>query len=167
MTKRVILSTKLIIGQGTFQAEQITKTQALEWLAQDDVDNYHSHDTCRLIGLEPDTERRTCAGYDEALCLNTKKRLKFGIEYTLAQIEAIGIEYTLIRRRPPPAATTPHQAINNALIERIACTLTDENFPVEHLRALNTIVGLFNKSKGSEAAVFEFATRLKNRHWGR
>lgn len=98
--KRVVLSTKLIINQGNFQAQQLTQDEALTWLCKGPVDNYHGHDTVKLIGLEPDEDRRECTGYDEALCINTKERLTFGREYSLEEIEAIGVEYTLIRRVP-------------------------------------------------------------------
>jgi len=96
--KRVILSTKLIIGSGTFQAEEITQGQAQDWLSQGLVENFCGHETVRILGLEPDKSRRQCDGYDEALAINAKSRLEFGREYSIKEIQAIGVEFTLIRR---------------------------------------------------------------------
>jgi len=99
MKKRVILSTKLLlISDGAFEARSITKAEALEWLNNGPFENYCGHSTVRILGLEPDEERRTCTHYDEALALAAKKRLEFGREYSLEEISAIGVEFTLISR---------------------------------------------------------------------
>lgn len=97
MRKRVILSTSLILEPGTFEAEELTLEEARQWL-DDDVENYCGHQTVKLLGLQPDTERRQCDSYDYALCLRPKKRLEWGREYTVREIELIGVEIMLIRK---------------------------------------------------------------------
>lgn len=97
MTK-VVLSTSLIIGTGLFEAEKITKKQALEWMAEGSIENFSGHETVRILGLQPDKSRLTCAGYDQALTIKPLARLEFGREYSVAEIEAIGVEFVLIRR---------------------------------------------------------------------
>jgi len=44
--------------------------------------------------------------------------------------------------------------------------IISENFPEKYLKALNTIVALFNNSPESENEVFEFAKKLHNRYVG-
>jgi len=100
---RVILSTKLLIGDGTFECREITPDEATNWLALGPVENYCGHATVRILGLEPDRSRRECEGYDEALCLKPRSRLEFGREYSQEEIAAIGVEYALIRRIITPA----------------------------------------------------------------
>jgi len=100
MKTRVILSTKLLLEPGTFRAKEITQEQAIAWLSLVQVENYCGHETDRILGLEPDRSRKNCPGYDEALAVNAKSRLDFGREYTRAEIEAIGVEFTLIKRMP-------------------------------------------------------------------
>jgi hypothetical protein len=97
--KRVILSTKLIIGDGLFEARELNRDEAQSWVDAGPVDNYCGHVTVRLLGLEPDTSRRTCDEYDQALALNAKSRLEFGREYTVEEIEEIGVEFTLITKK--------------------------------------------------------------------
>lgn len=93
---RVILSTKLIIGEGHFFVKSLTRSEAQEWVNTSSPDNYCGHATVRLLGLEPDKSRRQCDGYDQALAINARARLDFGREYTKEEIEQIGVEYTLI-----------------------------------------------------------------------
>lgn len=95
---RVILSTSLVLEPGTFETSELTLEQAQAWL-DDDIDNYCGHQTVRLLGLEPDEERRQCVGYDEALCLRAKERLEFGREYTVDEIKEIGVEFMLIVKK--------------------------------------------------------------------
>lgn len=96
--KRVVLSTSLIIGEGTFAAGNITLDQARAWLKQGPYKNYSGHESVRLLGLEPNTDRETTGPYDEAICVKSKERLEFGREYSVAEIEAIGYEVMLICR---------------------------------------------------------------------
>jgi hypothetical protein len=97
LQRRVILSTALILEEGTFEAKTLSLEEAQEWV-DDDVENYCGHQTVKLLGLKPDTERRQCDGYDEALCLRAKERLEFGREYSIEEIRKIGVEITLIKK---------------------------------------------------------------------
>lgn len=96
--KRVVLSTKLMIGEGSFRAIKISQEEALEWLAKGPFDNYCGHQTVKLLGLDPDEARGNCTYYDEALSVTAIKRLKLAKEYSLEEIQAIGVEYILARR---------------------------------------------------------------------
>ena len=51
-------------------------------------------------------------------------------------------------------------AKKDKILERITLYLIDENFPVEHLRALFKITTWFNWSENSERDVFEFSEQL-------
>lgn len=97
--KRVILSTKLIIGDGTFEAKTITEAEAQAWVQSGEVENFCGHETTKVLGLEPDKSRRQCEGYDEALALSAKQRLEFGREYSMEEIKEIGVIFTLIKKR--------------------------------------------------------------------
>lgn len=94
--KKVILSTKLLIGEGSFTAKRITKDEAVAWL-DSTVVNYCGHESVKIIGLEPSKSREMCSGYDEALAINAKARLERR-EYTQEEIEEIGVEFTLITK---------------------------------------------------------------------
>lgn len=98
--KRVILSTSLIIGPGTFQAEEISEAEALAWKKKGTVVNYCRHETVRLLGLDPKRAMSQCEGYDEALTLGARRRLEFGREYSLEEIRAMGVRFTLVKRTP-------------------------------------------------------------------
>ncbi len=98
--QRVILSTSLIIGEGTFEAKAISQDEAQAWLDEGPFTNYYGHETVRILGLKPDRSRQSCVGYDEALTLKPNDRLEFGREYSREEIERIGVEFVLIRRIP-------------------------------------------------------------------
>lgn len=100
---RVILSTALIIDEGKFESEILNEDQAFEWLISNPATNYCGHETVRILGLKPDTSRKQCNYYDEALAIRAKGRLEFGREYTQAEIEKIGVLFMLIRRLPDEA----------------------------------------------------------------
>lgn len=95
---RVILSSKIIIGDGTFETRLITEAQAQEWLKDGPFQNFSGHETVRILGLKPDKSRKTCDGYDQALVIVAKARLEFGREYSLSEIKKIGMEFSLISR---------------------------------------------------------------------
>lgn len=97
--KKVILSSTILLENGSFQAKSISLDEALVWL-DDTVDNFCGHQTVKLLGLEPDAGRRQCDGYDEALCLSAKSRLEFGREYSLEEIQEVGVNFTLISKVP-------------------------------------------------------------------
>lgn len=100
MVRRAILSTTLLIGEGAFRADVVDLETAKAWLDQGPFVNYCGHETVRILGLEPARGREFCTGYDEALALKPKARLESGREYSLAEIEEVGIEFTLIRAVP-------------------------------------------------------------------
>lgn len=95
---RVILSSKIIIGAGTFEAREITEAQAKAWLEEGPFQNFSGHETVRILGIEPDKSRETCDGYDQGLVVVVKDRLEFGREYSLSEIKEIGVEFSLISR---------------------------------------------------------------------
>lgn len=97
---RVILSTSLIIGSGSFQAREISETLAWTWLEAGPVENYCRHETVKLFGFDPKKALPQCDGYDEALCLGAKSRLEFGREYSVEEIREIGVRFMLVKRSP-------------------------------------------------------------------
>lgn len=96
--KAVILSTKLILEEGIFEAKEISQEEAQAWVNENHPENFCGHATVKLLGLEPETSRKQCTGYDQALCLAAKSRLEFGKEYSLEEIQEIGVEITLISK---------------------------------------------------------------------
>jgi len=87
------------LEDGLFDSRAISQKEAQEWLSQGPVENFCGHQTVRLFGLEPDRDRfHQAKGYDEALALKAKARLEFGREYTLEEIQAIGVEFRLTRK---------------------------------------------------------------------
>lgn len=98
---RAILSTTILLEEGTFAAREISLDAARVWLAAAPADNFCGHETVRVLGIEPAKDRHECPGYDEALCLKPRARLEFGREYTAAEVETIGVQFTLITRIEP------------------------------------------------------------------
>ena len=94
---KVILSSPMILEEGSFSVRKITKREALNWL-DSTVKNYCGHETTKVLGVEPEKTRKTCTGYDQALCISPNKRLEFGREYTSKEIERIGVTYWLLRK---------------------------------------------------------------------
>jgi hypothetical protein len=96
---RVILSTALILDEGTFTSTNLSKKQAQKWLRKGPFINYCGHESVRILGLEPSQKREQCTYYDEALAIRAKKRLEYGREYTQEEIEKIGVIFVLIKRQ--------------------------------------------------------------------
>ena len=96
--KYVILSTKLVIGTGIFDATEMTHEQAQKWVDEHNPENFCGHETVRVLGLVPDKSRKQCDSYEQALCLSAKSRLEFGREYTVEEIQEIGVEYILLTK---------------------------------------------------------------------
>jgi len=96
--RNVILSTALILEEGTFKVTKLTVDQALAWVNNHDPINFCGHETTLALGLEPAKDRAVCPGYEKALCLKPLGRLEFGREYTVEEIDAIGVEFTLIEK---------------------------------------------------------------------
>jgi hypothetical protein len=95
----VILSSPIIIGEGTFSSEILSRRKALLWINRGPVKNYCGHESIRIFGLKPTESRQQCTYYDEALAISPQKRLEFGREYTQEEIEKIGAQFVLIRRQ--------------------------------------------------------------------
>jgi len=95
---KAILSTTLILGEGTFTAKKISFEQAISWVLGNDFNNFCGHQTTKILGIQPAESREQCTGYAEALCLAPKERLEFGREYTRKEILEIGVDFTLISR---------------------------------------------------------------------
>lgn len=81
MSKKVILSSPLLLEDGRYERLTVTKQEAIEFAK--DATNYCGHETVRVIGLDPAESRKSCEWYDEALVLQPKERLEWGRE-TLA-----------------------------------------------------------------------------------
>ena len=94
----VILSSPLLIGEGCFRSEKISQDEARRWVQLNEPENFCGHETVRILGKTPARTRKSCAGYDQALCLSASERLEFGREYTLEEIEKIGVTFTLMTR---------------------------------------------------------------------
>lgn len=90
--KRVVLSTALLLEDGTFKRTTISQEEAVAWVAAHAPDNFHGHSTVKLLGLSPDTQRRSCKGYDEALCIRAVTRLEHGKDYSLEELQELGVE---------------------------------------------------------------------------
>lgn len=97
-TAHVILSTAILIEDGEFTRQTLTEGEASEWVRLKAPTNFCGHETVRLLGLEPDRSREQCNGYEQALCLSANERLEFGREYSLGEIEQIGVTFTLITK---------------------------------------------------------------------
>lgn len=96
--EKVILSTALLLGDGTYQMRTISQAEAQEWVNTHSPRNFVGHQTVKLLGLEPATDRAVCQGYDEALCLKPRGRMEFGREYTVSEISEIGVDFQLITK---------------------------------------------------------------------
>lgn len=93
---RVVLSTPLLIGEGTFRNQGVSLEQARHWCEKHSPQVFTQHETVKVLGIEPAAERKSCTGYDEALVVVPAKRLEFGREYTLAEIEEIGVTIQIV-----------------------------------------------------------------------
>lgn len=93
---KVILSASILLEDGIFHRKTITFEEALEF--SKDSYNYVLHDTVKMLGVEPAIIRESCPSYIQALILQPKQRLKFGKEYSLEEIEEIGVDFILITK---------------------------------------------------------------------
>jgi hypothetical protein len=99
MQAHVILSTTLLLEDGVFEMKTLTKEEAVSWVKAHNPRNYCGHQTVKVLGLEPSTSRDVCPGYFQALCLKPQGRLNFGQEYSVEEIEEIGVLFQLITRK--------------------------------------------------------------------
>jgi hypothetical protein len=81
---------------GVYRRRTISLEEAVEWVTSRSPKNFCGHQTVKILGIEPSTSREACQGFSEALCLKPKGRLEFGKEYSLAEIEAVGVEFVLL-----------------------------------------------------------------------
>lgn len=102
--EKVILSTKLMLNQGVFLSREISLEEAKKWAQDNNPRNYCGHETVKILGLQPAVTRETCQGYSEALCLAVNGRLEFGREYSIEEIQEIGVIFTLVKYWPLDAA---------------------------------------------------------------
>ena len=99
MSTITILSTPLLIEEGTFKAEVISLEEAKKLVSQTDVvNNFCGHMTVKAVGLEPTKTRDQCPGYEKALSLKPLGRLEFGREYSLEEVLEIGVSCMLITK---------------------------------------------------------------------
>ena len=94
--KKVILSTSMLLECGTFEMKEVSLEEAKNFAKT--AENFVGHSTVRILGIEPTTERKTCTSYDEALVIKVNKRLEFGKEYSIQEIENIGYKIYKIKR---------------------------------------------------------------------
>lgn len=95
---KVILSTALILEDGLFQSRSLSLDEARAWVIENQPKNFCGHQTVKVLGIEPAATREACTGYEQALCLSAKGRLEFGKEYSVEEIEQIGVDFRLITR---------------------------------------------------------------------
>ncbi|MFW0837690.1 MAG: hypothetical protein ACKKL5_01690 [Candidatus Komeilibacteria bacterium] len=96
INRKVILSTTMLLECGNWQMRRIDLDQAKAFAQV--AENFVGHDTVRLLGIEPVTERHVCKGYDEALVIKVRGRLSGYCEHSLEEIKAQGYDIFLITR---------------------------------------------------------------------
>lgn len=99
MSQNVILSTPMLLTEGTYSMRYLTVDEAIEWVKTHNPKNYVGHSTVRVLGIEPATDRSVCTSYDQALSLKVNGRVEFGREYTAEEILSIGVTAMLIERQ--------------------------------------------------------------------
>lgn len=94
-----ILSSSVILTPGNYTVERISMLEAKEWIKEKKPTCFTTHDTVRVLDVQPAHRRLACSYYDEALCVKPKRRLPdFGRQYTKEEILAVGVDIFLIRR---------------------------------------------------------------------
>ena len=96
--KCVILSSPLVLERDLYSVSELSLEEAKRWVKERKPTNYCSHQTVKVLGLEPAQSREACNGYDEALCLKPVGRLEFGREYSRQEILKIGVTPILIKK---------------------------------------------------------------------
>ena len=96
MINLAILSSPILLEDGTFHRAEITLDQAKTLINAFDTTNYTQHSSCLLLGVEPAKERVTCESYDVAIVVKPNTRLQYGREYTVEEIEDIGYKIVVI-----------------------------------------------------------------------
>jgi len=96
--KAVILSSPILLEEGNFKFYEIEFNEAKKFIKHNDPENFSGHQTTKILGVEPSTERKTCTGYDIALVIQPIGRLEFGREYSVEEIEEIGVNFMIIHK---------------------------------------------------------------------
>jgi hypothetical protein len=95
---KAILSSSIIFEPGIFKVSNLTIPEAKEWVKNNNPTCFSTHDTVKILGVTPAKSRLACNSYVEALCLKPNQRLDFHREYSLAEMEEIGVTIFLIKR---------------------------------------------------------------------
>ena len=95
---KVILSTTILVEEGTFVARKISLYEAIKWVKTHRPYNFCGHQTVKVLGIEPAKTRETCLEYSEALCLKPKGRIDPKREYSAEEILGIGVDIFLITK---------------------------------------------------------------------
>jgi hypothetical protein len=94
----VILSSPILLEEGTFEMKTLSLEEAAEWAKSENPKNFCGHQTTKALGIEPSSSREACVRYDQALCLKPKGRMEFGKEYSVQEILSIGVSFQLITK---------------------------------------------------------------------
>jgi hypothetical protein len=96
--KYALLSSTIVLEPGKFEVERITLYEARRWAKKQNPICFSTHDTVRVLGVEPAERRLACESYEEALCVKPKARLDFNRQYTEEEIAEIGVKCYLIKK---------------------------------------------------------------------
>jgi len=93
MTKTVVVVSAFIPAPGKWNIQELTLEESKKLVEKaDNVEVYTQHQTVKLIGLEPDSQRKTYSPNGEIqLWLKPNSRLEFGREYSLEELQEIGV----------------------------------------------------------------------------
>lgn len=95
---QVILSSPILVEDGTFVRKTISRKKAQKWVDENEPVNFCGHQTVKMLGVAPAATRANALYYDEALIIVPSERIEFGREYTKEELEAIGVEFVLIAK---------------------------------------------------------------------
>ena len=98
IVKNAILSSTIVLQPGTFVVERITLSEARDWVKENEPVCFSTHDTVKILGVEPAKNRLACTGYETALCIKPNHRLDFAKQYTKDEVEEIGVRCFLIKK---------------------------------------------------------------------
>jgi len=94
--RKVILSSPLLLEEGTFSMREIGIGEAVKFAGQ--ADNFCGHEQVRILGLDPRGARKVCGSYDAALVIKPNNRIEYNREYTISELEEIGYSIYLINK---------------------------------------------------------------------
>ena len=99
MIKKVIISSPILLEEGTFRIEKITAKEARKLVEEGGFENFCTHQTTKIIGVTPSRVRKECKGYDIAIAIKPDKRLD-PREYSIKELTTIGYTIYKISRLP-------------------------------------------------------------------